>query len=162
MPFLRFSRDKRGYEHTYLVQAHEPAWQAGSSPRPLLVSDAARRSGRAAPFDDEVRRTLEAQNPGVTFDWEALVVDADFPPQEPEHWRERRRAEQAAKQARRGEEGSEAAETAEAPEEPSEVREPPPADGSLELSLEPATSDDRQLKASTSSEPLSRLKRRSP
>ncbi len=44
--FLRFSRDKRGYEHIYLVQpSAQPRQVAG--PRALLVSHAAGRQGRA-------------------------------------------------------------------------------------------------------------------
>jgi ribonuclease E len=65
------------------------------------------------PFPEEVRRAIEAQNPGVVFDWKTLA-NTPFPSQEPEFWRERRRAEKAAKQARREEE---ALETDDAPED---------------------------------------------
>ena len=63
------------------------------------------------PFDEEVRRTLEAQNPGVLFDWKAIVA-TPMPPADAEPWRERRRAERAAKQVRLAEE----AESVDAPE----------------------------------------------
>lgn len=55
------------------------------------------------PFDESVRRTLEAQNPGVVFDWKKLSVIPQAPV-DIEYWREKRRAERAAKQARRAEE----------------------------------------------------------
>ena len=105
MPFLRFSRDKRGYEHTYLVQATN---RRGKAVRPRVLywyrTPPGVRLGRV-PFDEEVRRALEAQNPGIAFDWTALA-NTPFPSQEPEFWRERRRAEKAAKQALREEEES--------------------------------------------------------
>jgi hypothetical protein len=60
------------------------------------------------PFDESVRQALEAQNPGVLFDWTKL---SNIPPPavDVEFWRERRRAEKAAKQARRAEEAAESA-----------------------------------------------------
>lgn len=113
MPFLRFSRDKRGYEHTYLVQATN---RRGKPIRPRILywyrTPPGVRLGRL-PFDAEMRKTLEAQNPGIVFDWNALA-STPFPAQEPEYWRERRRAERAAKQARREEEESESDEQPEA------------------------------------------------
>src|SRR5204862_5839680 len=57
------------------------------------------------PFDETVRRTLEAQNPGIVFDWKKLSILPEVPP-DVEHWRERRRSERAAKQARRAEEAA--------------------------------------------------------
>jgi 4-alpha-glucanotransferase len=40
------------------------------------------------PFDPEIRRALEAQNPDVVFDWETIVDTPIPPPTEPERWRE--------------------------------------------------------------------------
>src|SRR5262245_28625642 len=62
------------------------------------------------PFDEIVRRTIEAQNPGVAFDWKKLSVIPQAPV-DVEYWRERRRNERAAKQARRAEQAADAAET---------------------------------------------------
>ena len=53
VPFLRFSRDKRGYEHIYLVHTHEDG-ASRHDHGSVLVSDAARRKGRPPPFDEEV------------------------------------------------------------------------------------------------------------
>lgn len=99
MPFVRFSRDKRGYEHLYLV---EPIARRGKSRNWILYwyrTPPGVKIGRP-PFDDLVRRTLEARHPDVSFDWQKLV-DTPIPPPTPdvERWRERRRAEKAAKQA---------------------------------------------------------------
>jgi hypothetical protein len=56
------------------------------------------------PFDEEVRRTLEAANPGVVFDWPSIIATPMPAPDPAETWRERRRLEKLAKQARRQEE----------------------------------------------------------
>ena len=100
---LRFSRDKRGYEHFYLVQPERP----GKGPARILYwfrTPPGIKVGRA-PFDEELKRRIEAQNPGVTFDWPRLLATPVPPPApEPERWRERRqieRAEKAARAARR-------------------------------------------------------------
>jgi hypothetical protein len=99
VPFLRFSRDKRGYENTYLVQIQD---RRGKSFRQRILywyrTPPGVRVGRP-PFDEEARRRLEAQNPDVIFDWPAIIATPIPPPAENEQWRERRRAERAAKQA---------------------------------------------------------------
>jgi hypothetical protein len=48
-----------------------------------------------SPFDPDMRRALEVQNPDVVFDWEAIANTPIPPPVEPERWRERRRVERA-------------------------------------------------------------------
>ncbi len=108
MPFVRVSRDKRGYETIYLVHTSQ---RRGRPPATRVLyafrTPPGIRVGRE-PFDAEVRRAVEAQNPGVEFDWPRLS-NIPAPPPDVEHWRERRRAEKAAKQARREEELEEAA-----------------------------------------------------
>jgi hypothetical protein len=106
VPFLRFSRDKRGYEHIYLV--HDRT-RRGKPSRPRVLywyrTPPGIRVGRQ-PFDEDVRRRLEAQNPDVTFDWPTIIATPIPPPAENEQWRERRRAERAARQTQRAEEAS--------------------------------------------------------
>ncbi len=101
MPFVRFARDKRGYDLIYLV--HTPPPRRGKPARPRLLyffrTPPGAKVGRE-PFDETVRRTLEAQNPDVVFDWAALSK-IPVPSPDAEHWRERRRLEREAKQARR-------------------------------------------------------------
>jgi hypothetical protein len=113
VPFLRFSRDKRGYEHTYLV--HTPN-RRGKPSRPRVLywyrTPPGIKVGRP-PFDEEARRRLEAQNPDVAFDWATIVATPMPPPAENEQWRERRRAERAAKYAQRAEEAAERRDQAE-------------------------------------------------
>ena len=94
MPFLKFSRDKRGYENYYLFEGKG---------RPRLLfwfrTPPQVKVGRA-PFSDDVRKMVEAQNPGMTFDWPRIMA-TPIPPPDVDYWRERRRAEKAAKRAAR-------------------------------------------------------------
>ncbi|OFV89572.1 MAG: hypothetical protein A3G76_14755 [Acidobacteria bacterium RIFCSPLOWO2_12_FULL_65_11] len=95
MAFLRFSRDKRGYEHVYLVRP--PGHRGKSAPRILywFRTPPNVRVGRE-PFDESVRRALEAQHRDVAFNWPRLLA-TPMPPPDAERWRERRRAERAAR-----------------------------------------------------------------
>lgn len=109
MPFLRFSRDKRGYEHTYLLHAGSKK----GAPARLLYwyrTPPGVKVGRIA-FDDDVRKALEAQYPSVQFDW-ARLMETPAPAPDVEHWRERRRLEKAARQARQAAEREEREERA--------------------------------------------------
>ena len=128
MPFLRFSRDKRGIESFSLV--HTTTNRRGKvRPRVLYFfrTPPDIKVGRE-PFDPELRRALERQHPDITFDWRA-IAETPIPSADADKWRERRRAERAAKHAARAEESAEAAEAAEAepdtePGEPAEPAEP--------------------------------------
>jgi hypothetical protein len=118
MAFFRFNRDSRGYEHFYLV---EPITNRRGKSRPRVLywyrTPPNVKVGRA-PFDEEVQRALEAQNPTVVFDWRK-IVDAPIPSADAEKWRERRRAERAEKAARRAAVATRGA--AETPEPAAEV-----------------------------------------
>jgi hypothetical protein len=97
MPFLRFSRDKRGYESFALVQPTNRRGKPGSQVIYAFRSPPNVKVGRQ-PFDEATRAALEAHYPDLTFDWVKLAA-APLPPAEPERWRERRNAERAAKLA---------------------------------------------------------------
>jgi len=103
VPFVRVTRDKRGYEHIALMQGSSKRGRP-AKPRTLYVfrTPPGVKLGRE-PFDQSVRCLIEEQNPGVVFDWKALSHIVP-PPPDAEYWREKRRAEKAAKQARRAEE----------------------------------------------------------
>ena len=100
MPFVRFSRDKRGYEHVYLIDSSK---ERGRS-RVLywFRTPPGVKVGRAA-FDPDTQRSLERQNPDVLFDWPQIVAARMPPPVPVENWREKRRAERAIKHARAAE-----------------------------------------------------------
>ena len=117
MAFLRFTRDKRGYEHFALVQ---PTTRRGKSASRVLYwfrTPPDIKLGRE-PFDAEVRRELEARYPDVTFDWRK-ILETPIPSADADKWRERRRLERAERAARhameREDEEQNGAESSEAP-----------------------------------------------
>lgn len=112
---MRFARDKRGYEHTYLIHASN---RKGAPARILYWyrTPPGVKVGRIA-FDDDVRKALELQYPSIVFDWPRLM-DAPPPPPDVEHWRERRRLEKAARQARQAAERDDRPEAAAGPDHP--------------------------------------------
>jgi hypothetical protein len=100
LAFLRFSRDKRGYENFYLVETSTN--RRGKTRARVLYwfrTPPGVKVGRE-PFDSEARRALEAQNPGVVFDWRK-ISDTPIPSADAEQWRERRRLERAERARRR-------------------------------------------------------------
>lgn len=113
MAYLKFSRDKGGYEHFYLIQ---PAKRGKVRPRVLywFRTPPGVKVGRS-PFDPEMRRALEAQNPDIVFDWEAITRTPIPPPVESERWRERRRVERAFRAASEIEESASIAGASEQP-----------------------------------------------
>lgn len=109
MPSVRFSRDKRGYEYVYLMHTSTRRGKPGRSQVLYWYrTPPGVRIGRK-PFSEEVQRMLEAQNPGVSFDWPAIISTPMPPPDMTEFWRERRRAAKAAKQQSRAQETEESA-----------------------------------------------------
>jgi hypothetical protein len=99
MAYLRFSRDKRGYENFYLVQ---PTTNRRGKVRARVLyfyrTPPDVKIGRE-PFDLAVRHALETQNPDVMFDWRQ-ILETPIPSAETERWRERRRQERAERAAR--------------------------------------------------------------
>jgi hypothetical protein len=94
--FFRFSRDKRGYEHFYLMQ---PSTRGKIRPRLLywFRTPPNIKVGRG-PFEPEIRRAIESQFPDIVFDWKA-IAETPIPPADAERWRERRRQERASRVA---------------------------------------------------------------
>ena len=70
MPFLRFTRDRRGYENTFLLHAVA----SRRAPRVLYWYRSAPgvRVGRPA-LDEDAIRTIEEQHPEVEFDWPQIL-----------------------------------------------------------------------------------------
>ena len=73
MPFLRFSRDKRGYENTYLCHTFR---RGGGAPRLRVLywfrTPPGVKIGRAA-LTPEAIRAIEESNPSLRFDWDAIL-----------------------------------------------------------------------------------------
>lgn len=136
MPILRYSRDKRGYEHVYLVQ---PTTGRKGKVRSRILywyrTPPNVKVGRD-PFDDEVRRAIEKQYPDLQFDWPKLlaapkpaIVNTDI-----ERWRERRRQAKAERAAAASE-----AQAAQGPDEAEAVETAEPGDAPADTAIEPAT-----------------------
>ena len=109
MPYLKFSRDKRGYENFFLIEPPSSGRDRGKARSRVLFwfrTPPNVKVGRV-PFSDDVRQLVEAQNPGVTFDW-ARILATPIPAADADHWRERRRVEKAARRAAREEDLAEA------------------------------------------------------
>jgi hypothetical protein len=79
VPFLRVTRDSRGYEHTFLLHSSHH----GEEPRVLYWYRSAPgvKVGRAA-LDEDAIRTIEERHPDIEFDWpHILEVGATLPPE---------------------------------------------------------------------------------
>jgi hypothetical protein len=99
VPFLRLTRDRRGFENTFLMHADRP----GDRPRLLYWYRTAPgvMLGRAA-LDEDAIRTIEEQHPDIDFDWPAIIAlsevmtpedEAPAPrpqPQQPQQRREKK------------------------------------------------------------------------
>ena len=103
MPFLRFSRDKRGYENTYLCHT----FRRGGEPRLRVLywfrTPPDVKVGRLA-LDPGAIRAIEDSNPDLKFDW-GKILKVKPPPPPPVYgrdgrqeraWRRRGRAADAA------------------------------------------------------------------
>jgi hypothetical protein len=69
---LRVTRDKRGYEHIYLIADSRRRGRADSRLVYWCRMPGGLRVGRE-PFDAETREALERGNPDLAFDWPALT-----------------------------------------------------------------------------------------
>jgi hypothetical protein len=76
VPFIRQTRDKRGFEQTLVMHAYHPPGGGPSRPRVLYLfrTPANLRVGRK-PLDSEVMEALEHTHPDLSFDWNALARD---------------------------------------------------------------------------------------
>jgi hypothetical protein len=97
VPFLRLTRDARGYEITSLLHASH----SGEEPRVLYWyrTSPGLRVGRA-PLDEDAIRTIEERHPEIDFDWpHILEVGATLVPEvERRPERPRRRPTRAAEE----------------------------------------------------------------
>ena len=89
MPFLRFSRDKRGYENTYLCHT----FRRGGQPQLRVLywfrSPPDVRVGRLA-LDPPAIRAIEESNPDLKFEWNK-ILKVKLPPPPPDYGRDGRR-----------------------------------------------------------------------
>ena len=90
MPFLRFSRDKRGYENTYLCHT----FRRGGQPRLRVLywfrTPPDVKIGRLA-LDPGAIRAIEESNPDLKFEWDK-ILKVTLPPAPPDYGRDGREA----------------------------------------------------------------------
>ena len=92
MPFLRFTRDTRGCETTFVVHTFRRRGKSGSRILYLFHTPANINVGRGA-LDEEAIRRIEESNPGLSFDWaKMLKLRAAAAAQPAERERGRRRS----------------------------------------------------------------------
>ena len=77
---MRFSRDKRGYENTFVVHTGGGRRRGRSQPRILywFRTPPGVRIGRSA-LDEDAIRLIEQHNPDVEFDWTRILKGQDAP-----------------------------------------------------------------------------------
>jgi hypothetical protein len=88
VPFLRVIRDKRGYETTYLMHWFQDGGRQRSRVLYAFRSPSGTRVGRDA-LDPGLMRQLEIQNPGIGFDWKAVLAERQVIEPSPEMRRRR-------------------------------------------------------------------------
>ena len=80
MPFLRFARDTRGYENTYVLHGFREGERAGPRLLYWFRTPPNVRVGRL-PLDETAIRAIEESNPELTFDWTKMLrVKPKAPP----------------------------------------------------------------------------------
>ena len=79
MPFLRFSRDKRGYANTYLCHTFREDGVVRMRVLYWFRTPPDIEVGRLA-LDAEAIRDIEASNPDLTFDWDEIRKAKPLPP----------------------------------------------------------------------------------
>jgi len=102
VPFIRYARDKRGYESTYVMHAYRPG-QGPQRARVLYLfrTPAHVKIGRKA-LEPEVMEALEHTHPDLSFDWTNLPSER---PSESHDPRDRDRDHRRARPHPRGVEG---------------------------------------------------------
>ena len=136
MPFLRVIRDKRGYETTYLMHWFQDNGRQRSRILYAFRSPSGTRVGRDA-LDAGLMRHLELQNPGIAFDWKAVLAERQVIEPVPEMRR---------RKPKRGEDAKPAAQPAPAPPSAPKVEAAAPASPPrpmIPAAIEGLTSEDR-------------------
>ena len=140
---MRFTRDKRGYENTFVV--HTGGGRRRGKPRARILywfrTPPGVRIGRAA-LDEAAIRLIEEHNPDVEFDWTRILKGQDAPVEE-----------KPLQQDRRGRQRPR-----EFPPRPSPPRGPAPdaKPRDVDQTIEPAFAPDADPSASRVDEPMDR------
>ena len=98
MPHLRFTRDKRGYENTYVVHSERRRGKARQRILYWFRTPPNIRVGRVA-LDENAIRAIEECNPDIVFDW-SEILEAQPPPTPPDTPDRRRKPRDSQPQGR--------------------------------------------------------------
>lgn len=79
MPSIRYTRDKRGYETTYVVHGYRTTQGPGRTRVLYFFRSPSHVTVGRRPLDDEARVALEHTHPDVSFDWQALGREIAMP-----------------------------------------------------------------------------------
>ncbi|HEY7789297.1 MAG TPA: hypothetical protein VIC33_02180 [Vicinamibacterales bacterium] len=82
MPNIRFTRDRRGYEHTCIVQASRRRGKKESRLLYWFRTPPNVKVGRV-PIDEDAIRAIEHHNPDLAFDWTRILDSRPPAPSEP-------------------------------------------------------------------------------
>ena len=136
MPFLRFSRDKRGYANTYLCHSFRKDGIARMRVLYWFRTPPDIAVGRPA-LDAEAIRDIEASNPDLTFDWEE-ILKAKPPPAPPDRGGQEHGQRRSRRRGRGASPGSDGAPAGEA--DTQELAPPGPAAGAQASDAAPTES----------------------
>jgi hypothetical protein len=101
VPFIRSTRDKRGYETTYVMHAYRPAQGPGRTRVLYLFRCPSHLRVGRRPLDEEAREALTHTHPDLVFDWAGLARDISAAAPRPEAPpRQARSARQASRRNR--------------------------------------------------------------
>ncbi|MCY4075475.1 MAG: hypothetical protein OXH04_08615 [Acidobacteria bacterium] len=101
MPFLRFARDARGYENTYVLHGFRGGERAGPRLLYWFRTPPNVKVGRL-PLDETAIRAIEESNPELTFDWTKMLRVKPKAPLEPPSARPPARRSRAGRAASAG------------------------------------------------------------
>jgi hypothetical protein len=74
LPYLRFSRDKRGYEHTFVVHSDRRRGRSRTRILYWFRTPPGVKVGRSA-LDEVAIKSIEENNPDIEFDWTRILKE---------------------------------------------------------------------------------------
>ena len=83
LPYLRFNRDKHGYENTFVVESDRRRGRSRTRVLYWFRTPPGVKVGRAA-LDEDAIRLIEQLNPGIEFDWTRILKGQGTPATEPD------------------------------------------------------------------------------
>jgi hypothetical protein len=93
VPYIRFTRDRRGYEHTCIVHASRRRGRKEARVLYWFRTPPNVKVGRA-PIDEDAIRAIEHHNPDLAFDWTRILeARPTLPPEPPARMARRPRRE---------------------------------------------------------------------